>query len=35
MSYTVESTKTFEEEFSKKHRDKKEWLQSMVEKLEH
>ena len=30
MSYTVESTETFEKEFSKNHKDKKEWLQRMV-----
>ncbi len=34
MSYTVESTEAFEEEFSRNHRDKKEWLQHMAERLE-
>ena len=34
MSYTVESTEAFEKEFSRNHKDKKEWLQHMVERLE-
>ena len=34
MSYTVESTEAFEKEFSKNHKDKKEWLQHMAERLE-
>ncbi len=34
MTYIVKSTETFEKECSKKHKDKKEWLQQMVEKLE-
>ena len=34
MSYTVESTETFEKEFSKNHKDKKEWLLRMTERLE-
>ncbi len=34
MSYTVESTEAFEKEFSKNHRDKKEWLQHIAERLE-
>ena len=34
MSYTVESTETFEKKFSKNHKDKKEWLKRMVERLE-
>ena len=34
MSYTVESTETFEKEFSKNHKDKKERLLRMTERLE-
>jgi mRNA interferase RelE/StbE len=34
MTYTVESTKSFEREFSRDHKDKKEWLQHMSERLE-
>lgn len=34
MAYTVESTDTFEREFTKHHRDKKEWLKRMIERLE-
>ncbi len=33
-SYTVESTETFEKEFSRNHKDKKEWLLRTTEKLE-
>ena len=31
--YTVEVTETFEREFKRKHRDKKEWLRKITEKL--
>jgi mRNA interferase RelE/StbE len=34
MTYTVDSTETFEKEFSKHHKDKKEWLQRTIERLE-
>jgi len=34
MIYTVESTETFEKEFSRNHKDKKEWLLRLTEKLE-
>ena len=34
MSYTLESTEAFEKEFSRNHKDKKEWLQQMAERLE-
>jgi len=34
MSYTVESTEAFEKEFSSHHKDKKEWLLRMTERLE-
>ena len=34
MSYTVESTEAFEKEFSTNHKDKKEWLFRMTERLE-
>lgn len=34
MSYTVESTETFEKEFSRNHKDKKEWLLRTTERLE-
>ncbi|MCY0851447.1 type II toxin-antitoxin system RelE family toxin [Thermoplasma acidophilum] len=34
MNYIVESTETFEREFFKNHKDKKEWLQHMIERLE-
>ncbi len=33
MSYTVETTETFEREFGKKHRDKAKWLEKIKEKL--
>ena len=34
MSYTVESTEAFKKESSRNHKDKKEWLQHMVKRLE-
>jgi mRNA interferase RelE/StbE len=34
MSYTVESTEAFEKEFSRNHKDEKEWLLRMTERLE-
>jgi len=34
MSYTVESTEAFEKEFSRNHKDKKEWMLLMAERLE-
>ena len=34
LSYTVESTEAFEKEFSRNHKDKKDWLLRMVERLE-
>ena len=34
MNYTVETTDTFEKEFSKNHRDKKDRLQQIAERLE-
>ena len=34
MTYAIESTETFEKEFSKNHKDKKEWLQHIVDRLE-
>ena len=34
MTYIVESTEAFEKEFSKNHKDKKEWLLRMAERLE-
>ncbi len=34
MAYSVKSTDAFEKEFSKNHRDKKEWLLRIVERLE-
>ena len=34
MAYTVELTETFEKESSKHHKDKKEWLQRTIERLE-
>jgi len=34
MSYTVKSTEPFEKEFEKRHRDKKEWLENIKERLE-
>jgi len=33
MSYSVETTETFDREFKKKHRDKIEWLKKMKERL--
>lgn len=34
MRYTVESTEAFEKEFTRNHKDKKEWLLRMTERLE-
>ena len=34
MAYTVELTDDFEKEFEKYHKDKKEWLKRMIERLE-
>ena len=34
MSYKVELTESFVKEFSRNHRDKKEWLERMIERLE-
>ncbi len=34
MAYTVELTNDFEKEFNKHHRDRKEWLQHIIERLE-
>ncbi len=34
MTYTVETTETFEREFKKKHKDKIEWLKKIKEKLQ-
>ena len=34
MGYRVELTESFEKEFTKNHRDKKEWLERMIERLE-
>ena len=34
MSYKVELAETFAKEFSRNHRDKKEWLERMIERLE-
>ncbi len=34
MTYVVESTEAFEKEFSRNHKDKKEWLLRMIVKLE-
>ena len=34
VSYKVELTETFAKEFSKKHGDKKDWLERMIDKLE-
>lgn len=33
MAYTVESTATFDKEFTKRHSDKTAWLQTTKEKL--
>ena len=34
MSYTVETPDAFEKEFAKRHKDKAEWLQKIIERLE-
>ncbi len=34
MAYVVELTDDFEKEFNKHHRDKKEWLEKIIERLE-
>lgn len=34
MSYTIETTETFEKEFKKKHKDKMQWLEKIREKLQ-
>ena len=34
MTYSVKSTEPFEKEFSKHHKDKKEWLQTIKQRLE-
>jgi mRNA interferase RelE/StbE len=34
VTYVVESTEAFEKEFSRNHKDKKEWLLRMIVKLE-
>ena len=34
MSYNVQLTESFAKEFSRNHRDKKEWLELMIERLE-
>ena len=34
MTYTVETTESFEKEFTRNHRDKKEWLIRMIDRLE-
>ena len=34
MSYKVELTESFAKEFSRNHKDKKEWLERMIERLE-
>ncbi len=34
MAYTVETTETFEKEFAKHHRERKEWLKRMISRLE-
>ena len=34
MSYKVELAESFAKEFSRKHKDKKEWLERMIERLE-
>ena len=33
MPYFVQTTETFDKEVKKKHRDRKEWLASIIEKL--
>lgn len=34
MSYEVETTESFDKRFKKKHKDKREYLESVVSKLE-
>jgi mRNA interferase RelE/StbE len=34
MSYKVELAESFAKEFSRNHKDKKEWLERMIERLE-
>ena len=34
MSYKIELAETFAKEFSRNHKDKKEWLERMIERLE-
>jgi mRNA interferase RelE/StbE len=34
MTYTVESTEVFEKEFSRNHKDKKEWSLHMTERMD-
>ena len=34
MSYKIELAESFAKEFSRKHKDKKEWLERMIERLE-
>lgn len=34
MPYIVETTETFEKEFNRNHKDKKEWLLRMIDRLE-
>ena len=34
MSYKIELTETFAKEFSRNHKDKKEWLLRMIDRLE-
>ena len=34
MSYKIELAETFAKEFARNHKDKKEWLERMIERLE-
>ena len=34
MSYKIELAESFAKEFSRNHKDKKEWLERMIERLE-
>ncbi len=34
MTYIVESTESFETEFTRNHKDKKEWLIGIIDRLE-
>jgi mRNA interferase RelE/StbE len=34
LSYKIELAETFAKEFSRNHKDKKEWLERMIERLE-